>query len=39
MTEQDIIDICNKLNINYLDGFVTYNSLLIGRRMIFRDNS
>lgn len=31
MTEQEIIDICNKLGIKYIDGFLTYNGLLIGR--------
>lgn len=31
MTEQEIIDICNKLGIKYIDGFLSYNGLLIGR--------
>jgi hypothetical protein len=33
MTEQDIIDICNKLGVKYIDGFLTYNGLLIGRSL------
>ena len=33
MTEQDIIDICHKLGIKYIDSFLTYNGLLIGRSL------
>lgn len=31
MTEQEIIDICNKLGVKYIDGFLSYTGLLIGR--------
>lgn len=33
MTEQDIIDICHKLGIKYIDGFLTFNGLLIGHSL------
>ena len=33
MTEQDIIDICHKLGVKYIDSFLTYNGLLIGRSL------
>lgn len=33
MTEQDIIDICHKLGVKYIDSFLSYNGLLIGRSL------